>query len=46
MDRHADFYRTAEKQVGINRKTGRPIWKKIRTYDVGNLTKWNIKKPK
>ena len=46
MDRHADFYRTAEKQVGINRKTGRPIWKKIRTYDVGNLSKWNIKKPK
>jgi len=46
LDRHADFYRTAEKQVGIHRKTGRPIWKKIRTYDVGDLTRWNIKKPK
>ena len=45
MDRHADFYRTAEQQFGTTR-TGKPIWRKIRTYDVGNLSKFNIKKPK
>ncbi len=45
LDRHADFYKTAEQQFGTTR-TGKPIWRKIRTYDVGDLTKWNIKKPK
>tara|TARA_E500000318_G_scaffold52606_1_gene49058 strand:+ start:33 stop:758 length:726 start_codon:yes stop_codon:yes gene_type:complete len=45
MDRHADLYRTTQQQTGTTR-TGKPIWKTIRRYDVGDLTKWNIKKPK
>ena len=45
MDRHADLYRTVQQQTGTTRK-GKPIWKTIRRYDVGDLTKWNIKKPK
>ena len=45
MDRHASLYTTAQQQTGTTR-TGKPIWKTIRRYDVGDLTKWNIKKPK
>lgn len=45
MDRHADLYRTVQQQTGTTRK-GKPIWKTIKRYDVGDLTKWNIKKPK
>ena len=45
MDRHASLYTTAQQQTGTTR-TGKPIWKTIRRYDVGDLSKWNIKKPK
>jgi len=45
MDRHASLYTTAQQQTGTTRR-GKPIWKTIRRYDVGDLSKWNIKKPK